>query len=98
MEYEFDVVGDMDLDHNLLISKSRCSALADAVIKQARRQGRAARVAERWCGRAEARRLAPAQRRAAPAVAELRETLQTLKQVATSEDLPHGRATLRRYW
>lgn len=32
VEYEFDVVGDMDFDHNLVISKSRCSALADAVI------------------------------------------------------------------
>ena len=31
MEYEFDVVADMDLDHNMIVSKSRCSALADAV-------------------------------------------------------------------
>ena len=48
----------MDLDHNLLISKSRCSALADAVISKP-----GAKVAEtlrarleRWRGRAEARR------------------------------------------
>lgn len=27
LEYEFDVVGDMDLEHNLIISKTRCSAL-----------------------------------------------------------------------
>jgi hypothetical protein len=27
MEYEFDVVGDLDLEHILVISKSRCSAL-----------------------------------------------------------------------
>lgn len=34
MEYEFDVVADMDLDHNMIVSKSRCSALADAVISR----------------------------------------------------------------
>src|SRR5487761_2572116 len=32
MEYEFDVFGQMDVDHNLIIEKSRCSALASAVI------------------------------------------------------------------
>lgn len=31
MEYEFTVVGDMDTDHNLMITKSRCEILADAV-------------------------------------------------------------------
>jgi len=31
IEYEFDVVGEMDLDHVLTITKSRCSALADRV-------------------------------------------------------------------
>ena len=31
MEYEFDVVADMDVSHKLVISKSRCSAVADAV-------------------------------------------------------------------
>ena len=30
MEYEFTLVGDMDLDHTIVISKSRCPALADA--------------------------------------------------------------------
>lgn len=30
--YEFDIVGDLDHEHNMIISKSRCSALADAVI------------------------------------------------------------------
>lgn len=34
MEYEFTVVGDMDYDHRLMITKSRCSALADAVIEK----------------------------------------------------------------
>lgn len=31
MEYEFTIVGDMDLDHNLVISKSRMAGLADKV-------------------------------------------------------------------
>lgn len=31
IEYEFTLVGDMDLEHNLVITKSRCPALADAV-------------------------------------------------------------------
>jgi hypothetical protein len=34
IEYEFDVVGDMDADNTLLIGKTRCSALAGAVIRQ----------------------------------------------------------------
>lgn len=33
MEYEFDIVGDMDLEHNLVISKTRCHPLADKVFK-----------------------------------------------------------------
>jgi len=34
MEYEFTLVGDMDIDHTIVISKSRCPALADAVEKK----------------------------------------------------------------
>lgn len=34
-EYEFDVVGDLDLEHNLIISKTRCRALDNAVINKA---------------------------------------------------------------
>ena len=30
MEYEFTIVGDMDLDHNFVVSKSRIADLADA--------------------------------------------------------------------
>lgn len=33
MEYEFDVVGDLDIDHTLVISKTRCKALDGAIIK-----------------------------------------------------------------
>lgn len=32
MEYEFTVVGDMDIDHNLAVTKSRCEVLADKVV------------------------------------------------------------------
>lgn len=31
IEYEFTLVGDMDLEHNLIVTKSRCPFLADAV-------------------------------------------------------------------
>ena len=34
MEYEFTLVGDMDIDHTIVVSKSRCPALADAVEKK----------------------------------------------------------------
>lgn len=33
IEYEFDIVGDMDQEHNMIISKSRCPELADHIIK-----------------------------------------------------------------
>ena len=32
MEYEFTIVGDMDLDHNFAVSKSRMDKIADAVV------------------------------------------------------------------
>src|SRR5690606_36356079 len=32
LEYEFDVVADMDWDHRFIVSKSRASFLADAVL------------------------------------------------------------------
>jgi hypothetical protein len=32
MEYEFTVVGDLDLDHNLVVTKTRCSKLDGAVV------------------------------------------------------------------
>jgi hypothetical protein len=34
IEYEFDVVGDLDLEHTMVITKSRCSVLADQVIRK----------------------------------------------------------------
>jgi hypothetical protein len=35
LEYEFDVVADIDWEHNFVVSKSRCAALDRAVIKNA---------------------------------------------------------------
>lgn len=34
MEYEFTLVGDLDAEHTLVVTKSRCRALADAVIRR----------------------------------------------------------------
>jgi hypothetical protein len=34
LEYEFTLVGEMDLQHNLVVSKSRCSTLDNAVISR----------------------------------------------------------------
>ena len=34
MEYEFDVVGDMSLEHRMVVSKSRCSAIDNAIFEK----------------------------------------------------------------
>lgn len=34
IEYEMDIVADMDLDHNMVISKTRCFAIADQVVSK----------------------------------------------------------------
>jgi hypothetical protein len=34
LEYEFDIAGDMDLDHNWMITKTRCSALDGMVLNK----------------------------------------------------------------
>lgn len=44
IEYEFTVVADMDLEHRLTVSKTRCSVVADAVALK----GRSAEVAQRF--------------------------------------------------
>lgn len=33
IEYEFTLIGELDLEHRLVVSKSRCSALADVVVQ-----------------------------------------------------------------
>lgn len=43
-EYEFTIVGDLDIEHRLSISKSRCEPLADVVVQP----GRAAEAAEQF--------------------------------------------------
>lgn len=42
VEYEFTLIGELDLEHRLVITKSRCSVLADVVVQP----GRAADAAE----------------------------------------------------
>jgi hypothetical protein len=34
LDYEFDIVGDLDTEHNLTISKTRCSELANQIIRK----------------------------------------------------------------
>lgn len=52
MEYELDVVGDLDVQHNLYISKTRCSALDEAVIHKPGRE--LAETLLKWLGEGEA--------------------------------------------
>lgn len=46
MEYEFDIVGDMDFDNNLIITKTRCRKLTGEVIK--RPGGETAEIIKEW--------------------------------------------------
>ena len=46
IEYEFTLVGDLDLEHRLVVTKSRCAPLADAVVQP----GRASDAAETFAG------------------------------------------------
>lgn len=48
MEYEYDIFGQLDLDHNLIVEKSRCPALSGAVI--ARPDARLAETLNEWLG------------------------------------------------
>ncbi len=34
IDYEFDIVADMDVEHNMVISKTRCSRISDAVVNK----------------------------------------------------------------
>lgn len=47
VEYEFQIVGDMDFDHRITISKSRCDVLADLII-QPDREAEAAETFLHW--------------------------------------------------
>jgi hypothetical protein len=49
IEYEFDIVGDLDLENTLVVSKSRCRALAQAVIRRPDGDNFAAQVLT-WLG------------------------------------------------
>ena len=50
MEYEFDVVGDLDWSHNLVVSKTRCADLSGAVIKQPEQTEEFAKLLADWVG------------------------------------------------
>lgn len=52
IEYEFALVADLDLDHRMVISKSRCSALADQII-QPHRAKEMAQTFKAWLGAGE---------------------------------------------
>jgi len=51
LEYEFDVVADMDLDNNMIVSKSRCPALTGQVI--AKPGSEVAQILLDWAGSGE---------------------------------------------
>lgn len=63
LEYEFDLVLDVDLDHMLIASKSRCEQLADAVIRNPNHDPtetyNAARIFRDWLNSGEERKLEP---------------------------------------
>ena len=52
MEYEFDVLGDLDQDHNLVISKSRCAAIDNKLFHKPGAEFAA--ILNEWLGGAEA--------------------------------------------
>jgi hypothetical protein len=53
VEYEFTVVADMDFEHRLMITKSRCDAVSDQVA-QAGRAGEIAETFKAWLASGEA--------------------------------------------
>lgn len=61
LEYEFDVVGDVDLDHNLTCSKTRCSALDGRAFQ--RPGADVAKILRRWLDAGEAPQERPQERR-----------------------------------
>lgn len=52
VEYEFTLVGDIDLEHRIIITKSRCDRLADELV-QPGRADEAAKVFAGWLGEGE---------------------------------------------
>lgn len=57
MEYEFDIVADMDIDNNMIIQKSRCSKLSGQIY--AKPDGKVADVLKEWLRGAPAEQKAP---------------------------------------
>jgi hypothetical protein len=93
VEYEFTLIADMDLEHRFMVTKSRCSEVAD-VVAQPNRAGDVARQFRTWLdsgekpiGEADARRLTDAVNAAGgPARKAWRERFN-----CTPTQLPEGR-------
>lgn len=97
MEYEFTVVGDLDETHNLVISKSRCSALADKVFH--RPNGEVSKTLLTWLDGADAEPTTPQQPAPAPHpapqddhAAEKKRLYGELKKVMTELDITGDQA------
>lgn len=72
LEYEFTIVGDLDLEHNLVTTKSRCPEVADRVFRKEQVVDFAAEVAA-WLGTGAAVEMAGPEARTQ--ISELAETL-----------------------
>jgi hypothetical protein len=101
LEYEFDLVGDIDDEHRLSVTKTRCSALANQLIDRPGRQ--LAETLRAWLSdakdeaapaeqpQAEPQRPAPAQAKPAPVHPEtrdLRDAMHEGKAAATAQAEP----------
>jgi len=87
LDFEFDVCGDLDQEHSLVISKSRCPALADAVISRPGKE--LADQLRAWLGQGEPVRAAPAPPQPAP----VGHSAQTGNQTPTPAPTPAAQAT-----
>lgn len=77
LEYEFTVVGEMTADHDLVITKSRCSALADGIFKRPGRD--VAELLKKWLNDG-----------AAPPARASAEQVETIKSLLAAVHLPEG--------
>lgn len=79
MEYEMDVVGEIDQDHNLRITKTRCSSLADQVI--AKPGADLAATLKAWLSDGAP---VPAPRQSTPITDEAKSVVETLRMAAAA--------------
>ena len=94
MEYEFDIVADLDIDHRLMVSKSRCFAVADLVVTKPKGEWMTPVIA--WLTSGEAVKADATQVEQAPAQAEPE------KKAPPEEDRPmhwiDGEDSRKRFW